>query len=100
MRYDRRVTFVRFGQAAYDPETGDYDRGQAVEASVPASIMDTRRETMQMVYGEIRQGSLTIQIQGSYDEAFNRILIDGTSYRVDYSRKLRSKQVFVVSEVQ
>ena len=53
-----------------------------------------------VVYGEIRQGSLSIQIQGHYADAFDRIRVGSRVYSVDDSRNLRTKQTFVVSEVQ
>ena len=55
---------------------------------------------MHLVYGEIREGSMTIQLQNHYDDAFDHILIGGVKYAVDYSRRLRVKQTFIVSEVQ
>ena len=61
---------------------------------------DTGTETMNLVYGEIKQGSLTIQLQTHYKELFNRIRVGRKVYRVDFERKLRTKHVFVVSEVQ
>ena len=100
MRYDTKIIFALNGSATYDEETGDYIDSEPIETVRYASIMDTNRETMHLVYGEIRQGSLTIQLQNHYDDPFDYISIDGTKYKVDYTRKLRVKQTFVVSEVQ
>ena len=33
-----------------------------------ASVMDTRAEIMQIVYGGIRQGSVTVQLQNHYQK--------------------------------
>ena len=55
---------------------------------------------MQVIYGMIKQGSLTIQLQNHYDCPFDQIRIGNKIYKVDYSRKLRTKQTFIVSEVQ
>ena len=54
----------------------------------------------QKTTGEIRQGSLSIQIQGHYAGDFDWIRIGSKVYSVDDSRNLRTKQTFVVSEVQ
>lgn len=99
MRYDRTVFFCT-DSTTYDASTGDYMEGEAVSASRSASVMDTRTETMHLIYGEIRQGSLTVQLQNHYNEPFDYMLIDGVRYKVDYSRKLRVKQTFIVSKVQ
>lgn len=43
--------------------------------------------------------SLTIHLQNHYDRPFDRIRVGNKTYGVDFSRKLRTKQVYVVSEV-
>ena len=102
MRYDTPVFFVCKGKAEYDTTTGDYTRGESTREKKMASVMDTTEKTLLLVYGEIRQGSLTVQLQNHYSEPFDYIEIGGGRYSVDYNRrsKLGQKQVFVVSEVQ
>ena len=46
-----------------------------------ASVMDTRAETMQVVYGSIKQGSKTIHIQNHYDKSYDSIRIDNKIYQ-------------------
>ena len=62
--------------------------------------MDTRTETLRLVYGEIRQDSYTIQLQNHYTNSFDYIEYDGKKYNVDFRRRLRNKETFIVSEVQ
>ena len=100
MRYDTTIYFQRITPGEYDPDTGNYTDDTVDETLRYASVMDTGTETMIQVYGSIKQGSLTIQIQNHYTEPFDRIRVADTVYGVDYSRKLRTKHVFVVSEVQ
>ena len=100
MRYDTPVYFQKITSGEYDPDTGNYCDDTVAEVARYASVMDTSRETMRLVYGEIRQGSLTIHLQNHYDDLFDRIRVGDRLYTVDYTRRLRVKQVFVVSEVQ
>ena len=100
MRYDIPIYFQKITQGAYDPDTGNYGPDSITETLRYASVMDTGRETLRLVYGEIRQGSLSIQIQGHYAGDFDWIRIGSKVYSVDDSRNLRTKQTFVVSEVQ
>lgn len=100
MRYDTPIYFQKITQGAYNPDTGNYGPDNVTETLRYASVMDTGRETLRLVYGEIRQGSLSIQIQGHYADAFDRIRVGSRVYSVDDSRNLRAKQTFVVSEVQ
>lgn len=44
--------------------------------------------------------SKTVRLQMHYKKTFDRIRIGDTLYKVDFERKLRTKHVFVVSEVQ
>ena len=100
MRYETPIYFQKTTQGAYDPDTGNYGPDIITETLRYASVMDTGRETLRLVYGEIRQGSLSIQIQGHYAGDFDWIRIGSKVYSVDDSRNLRTKQTFVVSEVQ
>lgn len=100
MRYDTPIYFQRIKSGEYDVKTGDYADDTVVETLRYASVMDTRTETMRFVYGEIRQGSLTVHIQNHYPDTFDRIRIGSKVYSVDYRRRPRVKESFVVSEVQ
>ena len=100
MRYDTRIYFVTTSGQTYDEATGDYTDGTPVKTPVMASVMDTNTETLRLVYGEIRQGSYTIQLQNHYSTPFDYIELNGRKYSVDYKRHLRHKDTFIVSEVQ
>lgn len=100
MRYDTPVYFRRIIHGEYNPGTGDYGNDTVDETQRYASVMDTSRETRRLIYGEIRQGSLTIHLQNHYDDPFDQIRVGNRLYTVDHTRRLRVKQVFVVSEVQ
>lgn len=99
VRYDTPIFFRRVLPGEYDPTTGNYADDQVTEVRKMASVMDTRAEIMQIVYGGIRQGSVTVQLQNHYQKPFDRIRIGNTTYKVDYTRKLRVKQTFILSEV-
>lgn len=100
MRYDKDIYFQRRTQGAYDPETGDYGDATIDEDHKMANVIDTKKLTMEIVYGKIKQGSYTISIQNHYEKPFDYIRYGSRRYKVDYSRKLNTKHVFVVSEVQ
>lgn len=100
MRYDTMIYFQKLTQGEYDQETGDYKDDSVSEDQKQASVMDTTTQMMQVVYGMIKQGSLTLQLQNHYDHPFDQTRIGNKIYKVDYSRKLRTKQTFIVSEVQ
>lgn len=100
MRYDTPVYFQKITPGEYDPKTGNYADDTVEETMRYASIMDTGTDMLKLVYDGPKQGSLTIQIQNHYTDPFDRIKVRNTLYNVDYSRELRTKQVFVVSEVQ
>lgn len=100
MRYDTPVYFQKITPGEYDPTTGNYGDDNVRETVRYASVADTGAEMLKLVYGGLRQGSLTIQLQNHYPEPFDQIRLGEELYHVDYSRKLRTKQVFVVSEVQ
>lgn len=100
MRYDTPVYFQRITPGEYDPKTGNYAEDTAVETLRYASVMNTGEDQLKLVYDGPKQGSLTIQLQTHYTEPFDRIRVGEKVYSVDFSRKLRIKHTFVVSEVQ
>ena len=100
MRYDTPVYFQKITSGKYDPKTGNYADDIVVETLQYASVMNTGEERLKLVYDGPKQGSLAIQFQTHYTEPFDRIRVGKKIYRVDYSRELRTKHVFVVSEVQ
>ena len=100
MRCDTEVFFQSITTGEYDESTGDYDEDKITEEKKYASVTDTGTDTMNLVYGAIKQGSKTVRLQMHYKKPFDRIRIGNVLYRVDFERKLRTKHVFVVSEVQ
>ena len=85
---------------AYNAETGDYGDEKITEVKRYASITNSGTDTINLVYGELKQGSLIVRLQNHYNAPFNRIRIDEKLYRVDMQRRLLNKHVFVISEVQ
>lgn len=100
MRCDTEIFFQSITPGEYDKSTGDYKEDAVLEEKRHASVTDTGTDTMNLVYGSIIQGSKTVRLQTQYRKPFDRIRIGNTLYRADFERKLRTKHVFVVSEVQ
>lgn len=100
MRCDTEVFFQSITPGEYNQSTGDYEENKITEEKRHACVTDTGTETMNLVYGSIKQGSKTVRLQTHYKKSFDRIRIGNALYRVDFERKLRTKHVFVVSEVQ
>ena len=100
MRCDTEVFFQSIVPGEYDEATGDYRDDTVSEEKRHASVTDTGTETMNLVYGSINQGSKTVRLQTHNKKSFDCIRIGNALYRVDFERKLRTKHVFVVSEVQ
>lgn len=100
MRYDTPIFFQRITHGEYDPATGNYEPDQAIETKVWANKTDAGVETLNLIYGQLKQGALVIRLQSHYTEICDCIRIENKLYKVDFSRKLKTKHVFVVSEVQ
>ena len=99
MRYDTPVYFCKQQDKQYNYKTGDYEDGAVTEELRFASVENTRADTLHLVYGELKQGSVTIHLQNHYDKPFDYIRIKDKKYKTDYTRRLRMKQSFIVSEV-
>ena len=99
MRFDTPVYFERI-KSEYITDTGNYGVSLLESDMRRASVTDSGAQTMMLVYGALKQGSLTIRLQRPYYKPFDRIRIGEKFYHVDMKRNLRMKQTFVVSEVQ
>lgn len=100
MRYETPVYFQSVKAGKYDAETGNYGEDAVQEVKRYASVTSSGIDTLNLVYGGIKQGSLTVRLQNQYKEPFDRIRIGEKLYRVDMSRPQRVKQAFIISEVQ
>lgn len=98
MRYNKPVYFQTRFQGEYDETTGDYKVAPVDEVRRDAAVAETGVEALRVVYGTIRQGSLTIVLQQPYTALFDSIRVGEAVYNVDFVKK--NKRVFVVSEVQ
>lgn len=99
MRFDTPVYFQTI-EAEYDASTGDYKDVVAAEEKRWASVTDTGAETLNLIYGEIKQGVKTVRLQNYYDKPFDRVRIGRQVYRVDRARPLRLKYTLICCEAQ
>ena len=99
MRFDTPIYFQRI-KSEFEASTGNYNDTVAAEEKRWASVTDSGTNTLTLVYGGLKQGSLTVRLQEPYKSPFDRIMIRGKYYRVDSKRSLLTKHSFVVSEVQ
>lgn len=100
MRYDTPIFLQWITEGEYNPSTGNYEESAIDEKKHYASVTDSGAETLNLIYGEIRQGVKTVRVQGNCTDVFDYMRIGRKQYRVDFSRELHNKHVFVVSEVQ
>lgn len=99
MRFDTPIYFQTIKAGSYQPD-GNYEAESISEEMRYASVTSTGANTQNLVYGELKQSCLTVRLQNRYTKPFDRIRIGKKVYRVDMTRPLRTKQTFVVSEVQ
>ena len=97
MRYDTPVFFQSVKPGKLNPETHNYDDDVINEEKRFANVTDTGAQQLQLIYGALKQGSLTIRLQRPFTEPFSRVRVGNTVYKVDFSRRGKN---FVVSEVQ
>lgn len=102
MRYNTPIYFETRKKGAYNSTTGNYDPETCEAVKRYAAITETGTEALKLIYGDIKQGALTIRLQRPYKAAFDRVRIgeckSAKYYHVDRARL--AKRVFIVSEVQ
>lgn len=98
MRYSTPIYFVKEGEDEYDYDTGNYVTTEPVKHEAWANVSDTGTERMQLIYGALKQGAVTVRIQGKYDETFDYVQVGDKKYNVDAFRTFRNDQAFNLSE--
>ena len=98
MRYDKRIYFVKEGEEVYDYDTGDYVTTEPIKHEAWANVSDTGTERMQLIYGALKKGAITVRIREKYEKEFDYILVDDKKYNVDAFRTFRNDQAFNLSE--
>lgn len=99
MRFDTPIFFQKI-KTEYDASTGNHTETVESEVKRFASVTNAGAETLNLIYGQIKQGSFVVRLQNHYTEPFDRIQIGEKLYRADTEKRFRCKQVFIVSEVQ
>lgn len=98
MRFDTPVKFVKYADV-YDASTGNYTTSVLSEAVRYASVDATTEQMMTLVYGGVRQDSITARLQNHFTGEYDEIIVGGKAYRVDYRSPKRVKDVFVLSRI-
>ena len=98
VRYDKQIFFVKEGEEVYDYETGDYVTTEPIKHEAWANVSDTGTERMQLIYGALKQGAITVRIREKYEKEFDYILVDDKKYNVDAFKTFRNDQTFNLSE--
>ena len=97
MRYDTPAIFQQVAEQYQ--ANGDYAETVLEQHTEYVSLVNTDIQTMHIVYGGIRQGSVTMQLQNYVGYPFNRVVVNGKSYVVDQVINLRVKQAYILSEI-
>lgn len=97
MRYNIPVFFQRKEPGALDLNTHNYGEDKVTEVKRYADVTITGTDTLQLVYGTLKQQSLTIRLQRPYTAPFDTVRIGSKIYAVGFSR---GSKAFVISEVQ
>ena len=100
MRFDTPIYFQLVQRGAYNENTGDYEKDIVTEDIKYAAVSTTGINTLKLMYGEIKEGCLTVRLQRPYNKDFDRIRIGDKLYKVDVRKPLNNKEVFIVDEVQ
>lgn len=100
MRYITPIFFQRVEPGGYNADTGDYDRDIIIESMQYADITDSSDRTVEMVYGELREGVLTVRLERPYTAPFDYIRIGERRFKADMKRSTFQKMALVVAEVQ
>jgi len=100
MRFNDKVVFVQEGEETYNPNTGNYDLGEPTEMVEWANVSDSGMERSSMLYGDVKEGALTIRLRYVPPDDYDYIKYKNKKYVVDLFRQFKGKSTLSVSEKQ
>ena len=98
MRYDTPVKFVKTFAPIRTPD-GNYLPGGEESTVRLANVSATGYETLQRIYGEVKEGTTHVRLQHPLNQPFDHIIIDGKKHAVDSAVPSRRRGSYVVVEV-
>lgn len=98
MRYDKKIYFVKQGEDIYDYDTGNHIPGETVKTEAWANVSDMGTQRQTLIFGALKQGALTMRIQGNYEDSRDYIEYNGKPYDISTVRTFWHDQTFEVSE--
>lgn len=100
MRHDRVIKLIKLPEEVYDDTTGDYTVGPGVEVEKLAHISDTGTQSMNLLYGKIREGAKTFRLKGELVAPFDYIQFGNDIYDVTMRRDVRDSVILHVVKRQ
>lgn len=80
---NKRITFTKpASKRKYNPDTGEYEGGTAIEVARPCLLQDLGLERSMRIFGDYKQSRKVAILQYPYQEKCDTAKVDGTSYKV------------------
>lgn len=99
MRYDTPVIFTHESESYYDFDLGERVPGQFVTDKVMGNVTDLGTEMSVKVFGSIKENALVVRLLRHYTQPFDYLVINGRTYTLLKSQKLRQKHTLIIQEV-
>lgn len=96
MRYDTPVIFVKDTGKRYDPDSGEWIKGEPVRVKKYANVTHMGVERQQAVFGDVRADRFILRLQRVYRQPYDFIELDGKRCAVDTERCPSDRQGLVV----
>lgn len=86
------MTFIRQGEAVYDPDLGEFRTGEGQELVVPCFVMDLGLEKSKLLFGEYAKDRQAVYIQRPIPGGYGHCRYGGKLYKL--TRDKLSQTVF------
>ena len=96
MRYDKPVYFIRKNNKNYDPDSGEWTKGETIRTKRYANVTHMGADRQQVVFGDVKSNRLIVRLQRAYTDNYDYIEYAGKLYTVDSERCPSDRQSLVV----
>lgn len=96
MRYDKEIWFISKKVKKYDPDSGDWTKGETIRTKRYANVTHMGAERQQVVFGDVKSNRLIVRLQRAYTDDYDYIEYAEKKYIVDSERCPSDRQSLVV----
>lgn len=82
MRFNKRITLVKEQEERYNPITGEMERDEPIETTIPANVTNLKLERKVELFGSVDLNIIVARTQRAIDGVFDYVIFNKKRYEI------------------